>query len=81
MGGGACSFGSSKRDWSGLRDVRQRFELNHDRIAIQRILSYGRNEHGDVIGLTFYPPEFVSSRRAEHLISLNVAKFCGISST
>jgi hypothetical protein len=40
-------------------------------------LQHGRNEKGELVGVIFLAPEFVSHRRAEHLVSTNQARFCG----
>jgi hypothetical protein len=73
--GGGVRFGEPGRSWCGL--PRQPERINLDRVGIQRILQHGRNEKGELVGVIFLAPEFVSHRRAEYLVSVNMARFCG----
>jgi len=77
-GRGALRFGEGGRAWSGL--PRQPERINLDRVAVQRILQHGRNEKGELVGVLFNAPEFVSPRRAEYLVSVNMARYCGLGS-
>lgn len=65
----------------GIRELPRRFEINHGRVGIQRILRHGQNEAGEVVGIVFSAPEFVSARQAQRLIAHNLARFCGLFST
>jgi hypothetical protein len=69
-----------KRDWSGLHERRERqFNLNADRVAIQRGWNFGKDAEGRTVPTHFFAPIFVSSRRAEELVAAGLARFCGIS--
>jgi hypothetical protein len=68
-------FGEPGRSWCGL--PRQPERINLDRVGIQRILQHGRTAQGELVGVLFGAPEFVSHARAEYLVSVNLARFCG----
>ena len=75
--GRGVRFGEADRAWSGL--PREPFRIDPDRVAIQRAFRFGVDASGKTVGIDWLGPEFVSSRRAAHLIETGQARFCGIS--
>jgi hypothetical protein len=77
----SLSFGSGRGvrfDWSGLHE-RQPFQIDPNRVAIQKALRYAVNEQGETVVLSWLPPEFTSHKTALRLIGLGQARFCGLS--
>ena len=75
--GPGVEFGVPGRSWCGL--PRQPFQINLDRVAVQMVFRWGIDKEGKTVPIDWLPPEFVSARRAQHLVSLGNAKYCGIS--
>ncbi len=74
--GPGVEFGVPGRSWCGL--PREPFRLDPDRVGIQMAFRWADKE-GAVVPVDFFPPEFVSARRAEFLCRTGQARFCGVS--